>query len=374
MKKVLWLLFCFVFSFPFLSFWFSGQIEEKITFSQNVQDDYYVVWSDVIVNSIVWWDLFLLWANVILEWTIEEDLFLLWWETIINANVDDDLRVIWITLNLHGNVWWDVVFVWWEINFGHDVQINWDLVWVAWDLKLDWKIVQDVKVKWSEIYFDAIVNWNVDLYWDEIEFGPNALIKWNLKYQSSEEIIGLNKYVQWEIVYENWKYNGPVFDNWEISFHKEKQFFTFSRYKFIFLMVFASLIYFLFLKFINKVVDTFRKNVGISFLFGLLLYLVTPIAILILLVSVIATPIGVFALCLYIFLRAFTKLFAVVFGVGFIKKLIWSEDKQHNIIINLVSIIVLSLIFMLLPVLVVAIFACFGLWAILISNKKNLKK
>jgi len=374
MKKVLWFILWFIFSFPFVSFWFSGQVDDKITFNQNINEDYYVVGSDVVVNSVIWWDLFLLWADVILEWIVEEDLFLLWWESIINANIDDDLRVLWLSLSFYGNVWWDVIFAWWEVKLWHDMQIAWDLIWIAWDISIDWKIVQDIKIQWSEIYFDAIVDWDVDLVWDDIVFGSNSMIKWDLKYQSSEEILGLDKYVEWQITYDKWIYSGPVFDNWEFSFHKEKQFFKFSRYKFIFLILFSSLIYFLFSKYIKKAIVVIRKDPIVSFLFGFLLYVVAPFAILLLMISVIGIPIGFFALCLYIFLRLFTKLFAVVFWIWFIRSLMWTGNKQHNIIIDLIAIVILSLIFVLLPVLAVAIFTCFWLWAMLVWNKKILKK
>jgi len=333
---------------------------EEVFVNEMVDGDLYTAWWRVEINSDISWDLFIAGWDIIIDSNIWEDLTVAWWQINISWNIGDDLRIAWWSILINWDIWWDLIIWWWEIRIREWVKIGWDIVIWAWKLVLDWNI------KWNALIsvWDLVLNWNIDwntkLYIDKFT-NPNTTwsINWNLDYKASKQNVELENIASWtsnfkEIIIDKKIKKGLI---WFVT--------TYIIIKLFWLFLFSLLFYFLFKKIFKRVSTILRTQTSQSFLYWILTILLTPIIIVLLLISVIWIPFAFLLLFIYIFLFVFLGLLNTIV----ISSLIISKYKVSANYQKVLIILWFTIIFWLTNWLNLIVWL-FTIWAVLINKKE----
>lgn len=162
--------------------------------------------------------------------------------------------------------------------------------------------------------------------------GESNIITGNLNYSSKQEIEIPNGYVNGEISYNKYKSTSNEFAYYILEL--------------IAILIFVSLIYLLISKFMPKYIDKISNFTVLSMLktfgIGILVLILTPIVSLLLLITVVGTPIALLLMLLYILLLMLGAPIFIIAISAFIKSKI--KKTINTLIIILLVTIILSLI------------------------------
>jgi cytoskeletal protein CcmA (bactofilin family) len=210
-----------------------------------------------------------------------------------------------------------------SLNIRHTGKIEGDVIACGNELTVEGEIGKRLKAKVASVVISGTVNGNVDVETKNITLMPTAKIKGNFKYKSEKkakiesgaEITGKTEWVKIKAKEK-----------------KKKGFFTTSNVLIRSLLLVASIITGLFLILISKrYVQSAEKNVFDSFLkslgLGFILMICIPIAIVILLITLIGIPIAIICLFAYLVLFYISKIFV---GIAVGKKVLtgFAKDKE----------------------------------------------
>lgn len=147
-------------------------------------------------------------------------------------------------------------------------------------------------------------------------------------------------------------------------------------YSVLWISLTAILMFFLLPNYMKKAGSLITSSPWRTLLHGFLLYIAPPLAIIILLITVIGTPIGLFAMFLYISLLAFTRLRVVVFGTAVLSKVLKLEkkDKTTRVLMQIALLVVTAIVAVLLPFIVNMILAFFAVGAGMKLDAEMIKK
>jgi len=308
MKKIyIWIVLLFTILSGIQVHAFDVQAGEDLYVTQEVFGDLYAAGGKVDVNAPINGDLIITgWELHILS-DVKEDLLIAGWDLVISWNVWDDVRAGWGTVKVTWNIGGDLVIWAGDIRIEKGVTIEWDLIVWAWRVFLDGEVKWSAKIAAWEFVLNGTIYWNTDLnLWEFKNPGKTGRIIGNLNYKSDESIAELENISEW----------GVIFTKNMIKEEVKENFFGFiASYllvKILWVLLFASLIYFYFAKLFTQVAENLRKQTGKSFLFGFVTIIGTPVVILLLFISIIWIPFALFLLFIYIFIFVFLSLINVI--------------------------------------------------------------
>ncbi len=358
--------------------WFSMaaliDASNSLLLEETVSEDAYLLSEKFDFNGNLEWDLFYAWGEVELNGDIQEDVNMIVWEADINTNIGDDLRIIAWDVTINKEVKGDLFVLGGEVFLTNKSVIHGDVYLVGWMVNLNGILHGDVSVKGGQVFLWWTIQWDANLFVDVLSFSSWAYISWDLVYAISNEaqsVSHISGFVAGKITKKDFTNFGPFWENE----HQDSTFaIEMNWYGFFFLIVFWFLMYYAFPKYIKGVVQTISKKPWLMFFRGFLVFIVTPIIIILFLASVLAAPVGLFLMCLYIFLRVFLKLFVVVFWAGYIKKLSAEKTKKYIAYREIGAIVVLSLVVSLLPFWFTFVLWLFVVWATCTKDLQIIKK
>ena len=230
--------------------------------------------------------------------------------------------------------------------------LNW------WNVLFEWEVLWDSYINWWNLNLWWVVWWNANFNVWQVKVNSWSKINWDLYYSTSKKSQELENITSWNKEFKLMKqdYNREL---------KEKTIglaLWYIMYRFLFLVIFWLILYFSFERIFLETWNILRFNPWKSFLYGLIYFAVIPFLILILLMTVIGIPVGLFLLFIYIFSFVFYKLITVVvFSSLLIDKFLVDKNSfwKKTWIIVLVALIisVLSLIDFIL--------ALFAFWSLM---------
>lgn len=365
MKKLVYLLLLWVFFVSWATFAFESTGWDNIKITVPINWNYYVAWGRVSIEKNIWWDLVIAWWDLDVRADIGKDLTIAGWQVLIEWNVWDDVRAAWWDLTVEKNIWWDLVIAGGNLTVRDSSIISWWIVAAWWTIKFEWTALWNSKIAAWELSFDWIISWDLELKTEEKVFiWTNAKILWNLSYEWKEKNPELEKIVSGKIEYKKVDYKVKKDFMWFV--------WSYIIWKVLFLTLFASLFIVFMKKFFSSTVDILKNQTWKSFLTWLLLFASIPFIILMLFISVVWIPFGLFLLFIYIFLFVFYELISVsVFSALVINKL-WGFD-----VVPLWKKLLIVIWFALLFALIswIDIFAAFfALWAIALKKYSIVKE
>lgn len=316
MKKflLLWLFFLV----PFSSFAFESNAWDNLKVTFPINNDYYVAWWRIDIENNISWDLLMAWWELNVVGNVQDDIMIAWGKINIQGLVWDDVRAAGWDITISNSISGDLVVAWWNVDIRKGVVIAGDLIVSAWRVTLDGDVKWWAKIFWWELNMRWTIAKDVEIKNEKINLWENARIGWKLTYYDTKKNPNLEKIVASNnIEYRELKDATQWF--------RQEMFKIISgyiAYRILFLTVFGILFIFAFPKILAWVGDVLRNNPWKSFLVGFLMYAAIPFLVILLLISALGIPFGLFLLFIYIFMFVFYKLINVtVFSSLIIEKM-----------------------------------------------------
>lgn len=309
--------------------------------SEVIPDDLFVGGQNIKMDGRVEGDLIAGSRTIIVTGQVSGSVFSASQNLDILGQVQGSVRALSQTTNISGIIKRNV------INFGaclyirHTGKVEGDVTALGNELTVDGEIGRKLRVTAGTVVISGTINGDADIKANSITLMPTARIKGNLRYESEKEAkIESGAQIAGET---EWIKTKPK--------EKEKRaFLTTTDAVIKSLLLLASMLTGLFLILLSKrYVQAAEKNVFDSFLkslgLGFILIICIPIAIVILLITLIGIPIALITLCAYFVLLYLSQIFV---GIALGKKVLtgFAKDKQAplgwSLILGLILLTVLT--------------------------------
>ncbi len=324
MKIYLKILLLSVLLFPIIV---SAQVVFEKGYDKGVMmsgNDRYEAGSSVSLATDVAWDYFAAGWTVEISKNVAENIFAAGWTVIINGTSGKNVKAAWWNIVIDSVITWDLMVFGWQINIKKWTKVSGNIFLNWWNIIYEWDTLWDAFINWKSINFLGIIWKNANLNSQDITVASWAKISWNLTYSAKNNNPQLEGVTAWQKNFKavEWKDDSNV-RNTFFGF-----IFAYLAYRFLFLLIFASILYFWFERFFRGVWMNVQTRPWKSFLYGLLYFAAMPFAILILLLTVIGIPIGLLLLFIYIFSFVFYKLITVTVLSALIINM-YLKDKEN---------------------------------------------
>lgn len=348
MKKViiLSLLLAMVICLPVSAATFKGAENYTVPSNESIEGNLYAAGAMINVLGNVDGDVMAAGANLRVDGNVTKDVTAAGSMVSVNGLVGDDLRVAGSNIIVNSPVNGDLLVLGAMINIGQNTLVKGDGMIAGGVVDLAGNINGDLEVNAGKIYINGNINGNVVLNADEsIEIGENAVIMGNLEYKAPKQDL------ETSAVKGNVKYNG-VLSKTTKSFKSGNLPNVVGGI--VGIMMLVGLLNMLLLGILAvllmpkkslKVVESVNKNFGNDFLRGLIVLIVVPIAIIILLFTVIGLKLALLAGIVYAGLIIVAKVYAGIILGGLIFKYT-SKSKKYRVdwLSAIVGILVLEII------------------------------
>ena len=291
-----------------------------ITKDQAVDGNLYVAGQNLTIDKDIDGDVFCAGQSVTINGNVEGSVFCAGQTVIINGNVKESVRTAGNTITINKEVGKNVMAFGAAVNLGQDAKIGWDLLIGAGSAVVRGDIGRSIHGGGSNVLIDGIVGKDVklDLSNDTtnskemgssgLKIGKNAQIRGNVDYKSKKQIE----------VAEGAQIGGEV-KKGEIALNnadrKEKGFGGYvavSFYSFLAALVTSIILIALFASVIKNVTSVMLENIGASIGWGLIAFILTPLVVLLLLVTLIGVPV---ALMLFVLWLVFVYVSKILVGI-----------------------------------------------------------
>ncbi|MDD2565431.1 MAG: hypothetical protein PHZ26_00255 [Candidatus Gracilibacteria bacterium] len=287
--------------------------------------NFYEVGPNVSLQKDVFGDYFAGGGFIDISKKVSKDIMAAGGTIIISGDVGDDVRIAGGNIIITGNIAGDLIVAGGQINIKKGVKIGGNIFLNGGNIMFGGETSGDAFINGGNLNFDGKILGNAQFNVQTITVVSGSAIAGNLNYSSKIKSASLENTVSGKksftmIEVKNYKKDNSI----------SKGFIEFAVgyvfYSFLFLVLFASLVYFNFENMFMGIATNLENKPGKSFLYGLIYFAIIPFAILLLLMSIIGIPFGLLLLVVYIFSFVFYKLVTVsVFASFFINK--YLKDK-----------------------------------------------
>ena len=340
MRKLLFTLLLITNFLPISSLAADFQSSERYIISTPIEDDLYVAGWQVKIKSDIKWDLILAWWEIEISWNVNDDIIAAGWRIYISWEVWDDVRIAWGEIEIHKSIWDDlIIWGWWRVTIYKGVEIGWDLIINGWEIRIKWNIKWKIIINWGRV----ILDWNV---WSNAEINAwlieiNWSIWWGSKLVAGEIILGPNSSFKNEVYYwtEKWKidfgeanaiYNEDLWKKFT-DWHLDDWGFDLSI-KILMLLSWMLAIYLLLFwkKYFVNTANKLERYPIKCFWFWVLYFVLTPIFLILLMITVIWIPFALLWTAAFIFTIVFAcPVTAVLLAFYWDKHKRWKWNKTQ---------------------------------------------
>jgi len=282
---------------PILAFDARGAVAITVPSGEVVDDDLYVAAESITIDGIVNGDLWAAANTITVNGIVNGSVMAAGNKININGDVTHAVRAVGETININGSVGGDVLAGCGKLNIASTTEIGGDLVFGADIARIDGHIEGYIKGSGSEVTISNGVGGNVELEVESLTILSTANIGGDLTYTSEEEAD----------IQSGAQITGAT--NHKVPEVKEDgaEIFPFAPFSGVlakvmsFLMAFVAglIIIFLAPRRLTSIVDAIGSRPGPSAGWGALIVFVTPIAALLVCLTIIGVSAGVIALALY---------------------------------------------------------------------------
>jgi len=343
---------------------------------QVVNSDYVAAGNSVDIAGTVNGDVYVAAGTVIVDGTVNGDLLAAGGSVAVKGNVTGSVRILGGNMIVTGNIGKNLSTAGGSLTLISTARIAGNIVSAGGMLTLDGFVNKDVRVAGGQIILGNVVGGNVLAYARQFSISPNANIAGDLTYWTNQKAeIASGAVINGKITQNELPKNAAS-QTRPIKFASMVPglagFVAFLKIislvaSFIVGIIFIKLLPVYSQKVISAVKKGFWKNVGI----GLLIAIVTPIAIVLLFITVVGMPFAIFSGMVFAIALYLARVFAaLVIGQWAIKYFSKNSHLNWSLLIGLIIYAVLSMI----PVLgwiFSAIFTTGGLGAILTEKKQS---
>ena len=260
-------------------------------------------------------------GTVDIEETIKNDAFIAGGTVTVRAPVEGDLRIAGGDITLMNSVWGDVNIAWGMVRIASGTKIGKDVMIGGWEIQFAGTIERNAEISAQKLSLDGVIRWNLKIFVDrkgEVIVGKNTKVSGTVEYTAPTQILALENLAPGKVKFT------PYIEK-ETS--KAVWFFwAYMAYRFLFLLVFGTLLYFLFERFFLDTGKYIMARPGKSIINGILYYVLLPIGSIILIITIIGIPLGIFWIFFFIFSFVLAKLVTVLGLSGLAIEQLWGKS------------------------------------------------
>lgn len=289
---------------------------DQLSVASPVNDDIYVAGSDVSVTTEVAGDIVAAGRTVFVSASTTESVLAAAGTVQIVGPVGDDVRVIGGTVNVQSQVRGDVVAAGGEVHLLTGSVVGKDAVMAAGEASLDGVVMRDVRIVGGRVFLNGRIEGSAKIDADEVILGPAAVIAGDFVYSSGKQATITNgARVLGKTTYTFREAPKPAVGAKAMS----------ALFSIVSLFVVGLVIHAIGRRASESLVSRSTGRFWQQMLRGLVTLVVTPVAAIIALITVVGAPLGVIAIFAYIVALVFSYFFAPVV-VGTLVRRLWAKD------------------------------------------------
>lgn len=307
------------FAFPATAMTVRGDETFVLPAGETLNDDLYIGSGQVILNGNVNGDVYAVGGTVVVNGAVSQDVVAAGGNMTIAGTVGDDLRVAGGNVSIMGNVKGDVIAAGGNMLVSRDATFGQDLVVGAGSLVFEGHVKRAALLSGGSIMINGTIDGPVEIRADEVRFGSEARIAFKARvFAPKEALVDTGAKLSDGMEYTKMtapaeglsegdakKFVGPFLGFLTMIF----------VLKIVGLMIAAGVLASVFNSYSNKVVDRTLEKPGRALFAGFAMFFLTPIAILILVVTIVGSWLGALLGLGFAFLIAMAKVYAgIVFG------------------------------------------------------------
>ncbi len=253
-----------------------------------VEGDFYAASGKVNISGSVEQDLLVISGQTTINGTVGEDAFLIGGQVDVHGPVNDDLRIISGNITIADVVAGNVMVVGGSVNILSTASIEGDVLIFAGEVMIEGYVGGDIVGTAGKLRIDAPVAGNVDVTTENLTLGDRANIEGTVRYTSTRQLVqSLNAIVVGEVVRN------------DIPLPNDTNFL--SAFAPLLFLLFSVLVWYLISRHSLNLVSKRAVDKGLrAFLIGSVVLIMSPVAISILMASVIGVIVGMVALLSYL--------------------------------------------------------------------------
>lgn len=324
--------------------------EVIISEDQQIEGNLYVAGGNISINSSVDGDVYTAGGNVLVAGAVSDDIVVAGGSVTVLGNSGGDVRVAGGNVLIAGNIVGELIVAGGSVTVAPDVSIGGDVVAASGQLSLSGTVDGDVSLYGGVATINGQVGGNVIANLeDKLTFGNNSLVAGNVIYRAKTAdklSLGENTVVLGEIVFD--EVDAPV----RIENKNSGAGFVgaFLVVKFAISLVSALVIVWLFRRFSTDLVTGAVQSPLRALGYGLVTLVVTPVAAVLLLVSVLGIPLGLAVFLVYGLLLLITSLYGGVLVGAWISQVIYKTSTPIITWKNVLTGVFLLSVITLIPV------------------------
>jgi len=323
-------------------------------------DNYYAAGNELELTSPMGADVIVAGRRIDIKQRVAGDILAAGWRVTLSGPADDDVRIAAAEIAITAPVTGDLTLAGGDVTLGPEAYVG-GRSWVTGNtVRVAGTFDRELQIAGATVQISGETRQPLRVIADKLEILPGARVLAGMSYKSPTEAR----------VAEGATVSGPItFDRiQQREAQKAREFPTASSLLFAFHLFFAGLLVILFLpRFETSVVETLRARPGRSLLAGFVLLVTTPVAALLLVVSVLGLPIG-FVLAASYAVALFVGVLMTAFFIGDVEARLLNSGPiatrgQHALLL-IAGVVTLAILRSLLGGIVVFVCVLFGLGAV----------
>ncbi len=351
-------------SLPVLAADLRGGDTITVASGEVVDDDLYIAGNTIIIDGTVNGDLWAFGSTITVNGDVNGSIVAIGQTVNVNGNVGHAVRLVGQTINISGNVSGDLIVFGSEANIASKVKIGGDMLFSAGNVRLNGPVEKDVKGSGSEVIVANVVGGDVELKVKNLTLTSSANVQGNLTYTSENEAD----------IQSGAKVEGKTTHNMpEVKKPAPFSGIVGKLIGFLMALVTGLIIILIIPGRSASVADSIRNKPWTSLGWGAVILFATPLAAIVVCITVIGIPVGLIALALYAIAIYISQVFVGLFiGRWIIGRFRGTESKAIMVGALALGLVILTLLG-LIPYLgfwIGLAVALFGLGAILVSETR----
>jgi len=286
---------------PVWAFDARGGVGITVASEEIVDDDLYVAGETIIIDGTINGDLWAAGNTITVNGIVNGSVMAAGRIVNINGDIDHAVRAVGETININSDVGGDVIVGCSVVNIASTSRIHGDLVFGAGIARIDGAIEGNIKGGGGEVIISNGVNGNVELEVESLTILSTANIGGDLNYTSEEEAdIQSGAQIAGVTTHNLPEAEPEVKKDWTKVFPFVIFFGVLAKIlNFLMALVAGVVIIFLAPKRLTSITDAIGTRPGPSAGWGAIILFLTPIAALIVCLTIVGIPVGLIALALY---------------------------------------------------------------------------
>lgn len=278
--------------------------------SQAVAADYFHADDSVTVSSIIAGDAYVAGGTVLVDGTINGDLLVAGGTVTIDGAVGGNVRAAGGTVIIGGSVGKNITVAGGTVNINRMATIGGNINALSGNMNFSGNTTGNIHVIGADVSIDGSVDGDIDAKVQNLKFGDAATVGGSLSYQSPEQAsMGTNTKIIGNVTYVPVKREAPQGRSTE-KLHTGVEFISLLTS-----FIIGFIIIRLFPKRVMKKAEILQKRFWVCLGLGFLTLVISPFAVILLLVTVIGIPIAFLWIVAFLILAYMAKIW-VAFAVG----------------------------------------------------------